>query len=795
MMIRNYFKIAWRNLGKSKGYSAINIGGLAIGMAVAMLIAFWIYDELSYNKFHKNYDRIAQVMQNQTFNGSKGTQRSIPIPLEGELKSKYGSNFKYLVMSSGQDEHVLSAGDQKLSVEGNYMDADAARMLTLKMLKGNYDGLKDPHSILLSASTAKAIFGNEDPMNKLMKIGNKLDVKVTGVYEDLPNNTRFSKLHFIAPWDLYVSSEKWIQYARDQWGYNSFQLFVQIDEHADFDKLNALIKNVKLDKVPDADKRFKPEIFLFPMSQWQLRSNWENGVQAGGLIQYVWMFGIVGVFVLLLACINFMNLSTARSEKRAREVGIRKAVGSDRWQIIKQFFGESLLVVVLAFAVASIIVVLLLPWFNQVTAKKISFPAEDITFWIVSLVFIFVTGLLAGSYPAFYLSSFQPIKVLKGTFRVGRFASMPRKVLVVVQFTVSVALIIGTILVYQQIQHTKNRPLGYDNKGIIMIPMNSPEFYGKYDQLRSELKGKGAIEEMTESSSSLTGIWSNNGGFTWEGKDPELDADFSTIWVTHEYGKTVSWQFTKGRDFSRDFSTDTTAVVINEAAGKFMNIKNPIGTVINDGDKKYTIIGVVKDMLMESPYEPVKQALYFLNYEYANWVHIKLNPAQPVSASLAVIESVFKKQVPSAPFDYRFADETFGDKFKSEERISSLTAFFAILAILISCLGLFGLASFVAEQRTKEIGIRKVVGASVFNLWKLLSGEFVMLVIISCVIATPIAYYYMHGWLQNYKYRIEITWYVFAMATAGTLAITLATVSFQAIKAALANPIKSLRTE
>jgi ABC-type antimicrobial peptide transport system permease subunit len=794
-MIKNYFKIAWRNLIKSKGYSAINIGGLAVGIAVAMLIAFWIYDELSYNKFHKNYDRIAQVMQHQTFNGNKGTQRSIPMPLVGELKSKYGRNFKYLVMTSGQGERILSAGDKKLSIDGNYMDADAARMLTLKMLKGNYDGLKDPHSILLSASTAKAIFGNDNPMDKLMKIGNKLDVKVTGVYEDLPSNTQFSKLHFIAPWELYVSSEKWIPEARDHWGYNSFQLFAQIEEPADFNKVNALIKNVKLDKVPDEDKRFKPEIFLHPMSQWQLWSNWENGVQTGGLIQYVWMFGIVGIFVLLLACINFMNLSTARSEKRAREVGIRKAVGSDRWQIIKQFFGESLLVVVLAFAVASVIVVLLLPWFNQVTAKKISFPAEDITFWIVSLVFIFITGLLAGSYPAFYLSSFQPVKVLKGTFRVGRFASVPRKVLVVVQFTVSIVLIIGTILVYQQIQHTKERPLGYDSKGIIMIPMNSPEFYGKYDQLRSELKGKGVIEEMTESSSPLTGIWSNNGGYTWEGKDPNLDADFSTIWVTHEYGKTVSWQFTKGRDFSRDFSTDTTALVINEAAVKFMNIKNPIGTVIEKQDKKYTIIGVVKDMLMESPYEPVKQAFYFLNYKYANWVHIRLNPAKPVRESLVAIEAVFKKQVPSAPFDYQFADETFGEKFKSEERISKLTAFFAILAIFISCLGLFGLASFVAEQRTKEIGIRKVVGASLFNIWKLLSIEFVILVIISCFIAIPVAYYYMHGWLQNYKYRTEITWYVFAAAIAGALLITLLTVSFQAIKAAIANPVKSLRTE
>ena len=348
-MLKNYFKIAWRNMTKNKGYSAINIGGLAVGMAVAMLIAFWIYDELSYDKFHKNYDRIARVMQNQTFNGYKGTQQAIPIPLVAEMKSKYGSNFKYLVMASWLGDRILSFGDKKLTVEGNFMDVDVARMLTLKMLKGTYDGLKDPHSILIAASTAKAIFGNEDPMNKLIKISGKLDVKVTGVYEDIPYNTEFRYLHFIAPWDLFVSSEKWVQDARDKWGHNSFQLFAQVADHIDITKLNARIKNVKQDRVPEEDKKFKAEIFLHPMADWHLRSGWDNGVRSGGLIQYVWLFGIVGVFVLMLACINFMNLSTARSEKRAREVGIRKAVGSARWQIIKQFFGESLLVVLLAF--------------------------------------------------------------------------------------------------------------------------------------------------------------------------------------------------------------------------------------------------------------------------------------------------------------------------------------------------------------------------------------------------------------------------------------------------------------
>ncbi|HLO37804.1 MAG TPA: ABC transporter permease, partial [Lacibacter sp.] len=571
-MLKNYFKIAWRNLVKNKGYSAINIGGLAVGMAVAMLIALWIFDELTYDKWHKNYDRIAQVMQHQTFNGNKGTERSIPIPLVTELKTNYASNFKYLAMASWQGDHILSQGEKKITIEGNFMDKDITRILTLKMLQGRYDALKDPNSIILSSSTAKALFGDEDAMNKIVKIDNELSVKVAGVYADLPYNTRFRDLHFIAPWDLYVSSRPWVQHAlkESQWGNNSFQLFTEIADNSNIEAINKKILYAKLNKVPADEKKFKAEIFLFPMKDWHLRSNWENGIQTGGFIQYVWMFGIVGIFVLLLACINFMNLSTARSEKRAKEVGIRKAVGSDRSRLIKQFLGESVLVSIISFIGAAVFVLLLLPWFNQVTEKKILFPFNQSFFWLLSIAFVLLTGLLAGSYPAFYLSSFNPVKVLKGTFRAGRFASVPRKVLVVLQFTVSVALIIGTIMVNRQVQHTKNRPLGYNNQGIVMIPMTTPDYKGKYDLLRDELKSVSAISEMAQSSSPLTEIWSNNGGFKWQGMDPNLDAEFSTIWVTHEYGKTVGWEFTQGRDFSRDFKTDSLAVVINEAAVKFM---------------------------------------------------------------------------------------------------------------------------------------------------------------------------------------------------------------------------------
>ncbi|MFT3935013.1 MAG: ABC transporter permease [Chitinophagaceae bacterium] len=798
-MLKNFFKIAWRNLRTNKASSFINISGLAVGMAVAMLIGLWIYDELSFDKYHKNYDRIAQVMQFQTFNGKTYAGQAIPHPLGQELRTKYGDNFKYLAMASWEGDHILSFGEKKISENGFFMEPQGPRMLTLEMEKGNIDGLKEMNSVLIAASTAKAFFGSDDPINKVFRFDNKMDVKVAGVYKDLPHNTKFSELHFIAPWDLYVSSEKWVERAKTQWGNNSFQLFAQIADNANFTAVNKNIINAKFNHVDPEDKKYKARIFLHPMSNWHLRSAWEEDKNIGGLIEYVWLFAIIGSFVLLLACINFMNLSTARSEKRAKEVGIRKAIGSLRSQLIKQFYSESLLVVLLAFVLSILIVIVILPWFNEVASKKMSIPWANPLFWIIGLAFTILTGIIAGSYPALYLSSFNPVKVLKGTFRVGRFASIPRKVLVVLQFTISLALIIGTVVVYSQVQYSKNRPIGYNRDGLMMIMMKSPDFYGKLDVLRTELKNEDVIQEMAVVSSPLTAIWSNNGGFDWEGKDPNLDAEFGTIWVSHDYGKTVGWQFKEGRDFSKEFGTDSAGIVINEAAVGFMNVKDPLGKMIKWGDgpdsRTYKVIGIIKDMVMQSPYEPVKQTMYFLNKDNENWFVVKLNPNKSASESVAKISSAFKHYIPSAPFDYKFADDAFAAKFAAEERIGKLATFFSSLAIFISCLGLFGLASFVAEQRTKEIGVRKVLGATVTNLWALLSKDFVLLVVIAFLIATPLSWWFMQKWLQKYTYHTNISWLVFAASGFGILLITIMTVSYQSIKAALSNPVKSLRTE
>lgn len=746
-MIKNYLKIAWRQLIKNKGYSFINIGGLATGMAVAMLIGLWIYDELSFNKSYQNYDRIVKVMQHQTFNGEVGTQHSIPYVLGAELLDKHGNDFKYVVMSHWIDDHVLTFGDKKLIKKGNFFEPQITEMLTLKMLKGTRDGLKDPSSIMLSESAAKTYFGDTDPINKVMKMDNELNVKVTGVYEDFPYNSTFKDLLFIAPWELYISSHPWIKKLTTPWENNFTQAYAQVADNVDIEQLSEKIKNIKLKKTNEEGIINKPEIFLQPMYKWHLYAEFKNGVNIGGTIDFVWLFGIIGIFVLLLACINFMNLSTARSEKRAKEVGIRKTVGSVKGQLITQFFTESLLVVAFSFALSLLLVQLILPFFNEVADKKMTILWLNPFFWLLGIGFSLITGLIAGSYPAFYLSSFQPVKVLKGTFRVGRFASVPRKVLVVVQFTVSVTLIIGTIIVFRQIQFAKNRPIGYTPDGLIELPINTPDLVGHYDAIRTDLLKTGAVVEMSESSSPVTQIRSTNGGYEWRGKDPSVQGDFGSIWVTHDFGKTVGWQFIEGRNFSRDFKTDSVGIILNETAAKFMGFKNPIGEIITSDSISYKVIGVIKDMVMDSPYEPVYRSVFMLNYDNVNFINIKINPALPAGDALAKIEMVFKKYNPAAPFDYKFVDDTFAKKFENEERIGKLATFFAGLAILISCLGLFGMASFMAEQRVKEIGIRKIVGASVFNLWSLLSKDFVLLVAISCLLATPLAYYFMHQWL------------------------------------------------
>ncbi len=793
--VKNYFKVPFRNLVRSKVHSCLNIAGRAVGVAVAMLIGLWIYDELSFDKVFKNYDRIAQVKQHVTHNGETQTWEAVPYPLAAELRKSYGSDFKQVVMATGISGHTLSLGEKKLSINGAYAEPAASELFTLQMLKGAKDGLNDPSSILLSASTAAIYFGSADPVGQLMTIDNEQQVKVTGVYKDLPYNSSFANMAFLAPWDLYFSHNDWVRTAEDPWRPNAFTLYVQLNENADLDKVSARIRDAKL-KMVNADlAKKKPALFLQAMQDWHLHSEFKNGMNTGGRIQYVWMFGIIGAFVLLLACINFMNLSTARAEKRAKEVGIRKAIGSLRSQLIGQFFSESLLAVTISLILALGLVEVLLPFFNHVADKQMAIQWGSPYFWLLTAGFGLLTGLIAGSYPALYLSSFQPVKVLKGTFKAGKGAALPRKVLVVVQFTVSVILIIGTIVVFKQIQHAKDRPIGYDRNALVTVPVMGADIHNHIDAVKKELLAAGAITHIAEAGSSTTATYSTSSGFEWTGKDPNISVDFSMSGISESYGATIGWTLKEGRNFSSELATDSAAIVLNEAAVKFMGLKSPVGETIRWFGDPYTIVGVVKDMVTQSPYQAIKPMVFYLNNGPGEVALLKINPATSTNAALASIEKVFKQFNPLQPYSYQFTDEAYARKFGNEERIGKLAGFFAALAIFISCLGLFGMASFMAEQRVKEIGVRKVLGASVFTLWGLLSKDFVALLLISLVIAIPVAWYFMHSWLQNYMYHYSISWTVFALTGAGALVITLATVSFHSLKAALMNPVKSLRGE
>lgn len=793
-MIKNYLKTAWRNLIKNKVHSFINIAGLSVGMAVAILIGLWIWDELSFDKVHQNYSSIAKVIQNVTNNGEVQTWESVPYPLAAELRKSYGNDFKSVVMTAGMGDHLLALDNKKLTRNGGYMDWQGPEMFTLQMLKGSRNALKDPTSILISATTARAYFGDADPMGKTLKIDNQVIAKVAGVYTDLPQNATFANLGFIGSWEMFYNAND-IKSMKEPWRPNFCTLYVQMADNADMVSVSLKIKDVKLRNVNAVLAKKKPALFLQPMNKWHLYDEFKDGKNTGGRIQYVWMFGIIGVFVLLLACINFMNLSTARSEKRAKEVGIRKAIGSLRGQLIYQFFSESLLCVALAFLLAILFVQLSLPFFNEVSDKKMGILWGSPLFWMLSVGFSLLTGLIAGSYPAFYLSSFQPVKVLKGPFKVGRLAAIPRKVLVVVQFTVSITLIIGTVVVFHQIKFAENRPVGYSRDGLVSIPVGTQDIHKNYEAVKDELSKTGAIVAMAEGDVAPTQSAGSTSAIEWKDKDPNLSVDFQQAAVSPEYGKTAGWQFKDGRDFSRAFISDSSAVVINQAAVKFMGLKNPVNDYVIYYGNQFKIVGVIKDIIVDSPYGQVKPSVFFLNKGPGGTVLLRINPK--ISASLAIekIEPVFKRFNPEQPFSYNFVDQVYAQKFGNEQRIGKLAAFFASLAILISCLGLFGMASFMAEQRVKEIGVRKVLGASVFNLWRMLSTDFIGLVIVAMLIATPLGWYLMHNWLQHFDYRSTISGWIFVLTGLGALSITLITVSFQSIKAALANPIKSLKTE
>jgi len=793
-MLKHHLTTAWRNLRKNKLYALINLSGLTAGVTVAFLIGLWVWDELSWDKCHGNYNRLAQVMDVQMVEGVPGTSDANAIPLAEELRRTFPNDLRRVALFYPLFTHTVTVGDKKLPAPGSWVQADLPEMLTLHMLRGRRDALRDPSNVLLTRSLAYSLFGDADPMNKIIRLDNMATVKVGGVYEDLPENSTFHDARLLLSWDKALTVMDWFKGVQGDWGIRYWKIYVQLSDQAEIGKVNVRIRDMMKAHVKDR----REVIFLHPMEKWHLYSRFENGRAVGGRAGIVRLVGIIGGCVLLLACINFMNLSTARSERRAREVGIRKAIGSLRVQLIRLFIGESMLVVFFAFVLAVVAVGLCLPGFNKLAGKELTMPWGRPAAWGAMLLFGVVTGLVAGSYPAFYLSGFRPVKVLKGDIRAGRGAALPRKILVVVQFVVSVALIISTMMVRRQIGYARERPVGYMREGLISVTMNSGDIYGvPYNTLRDELRRTGMVADMTKSSSPATEApWTAN-DIDWKGKAPGVSPEIGVVIVTYDYGNTVGWRIKEGRDFSRSFASDTGGLVLNQAAVKLMGLQHPVGEIVRLEGRQHTVIGVAEDMVMASPYMPVKPAVFWLNYDAMslNSMSVRLAPGVPVHKALAATEAVFKRLAPGGAFEYKFIDEEYASKFSDEVRIGRIVTLFAVLAIFISSLGLFGLASFVAEQRTKEIGIRKVLGASVFSIWQQLTKEFLLLVLAASIVAMPLAWYFMHGWLQQYAYRVGLSWWIFALSALGAVLITLLTVGYQAVRAATANPVKSLRAE
>jgi putative ABC transport system permease protein len=791
-MYTSYFKIGWRNLLRHKGYSLINVGGLAAGMATALLIALWIYDELSFNKYHDHYNTIVQVERTELWDGTLEVNGVHTTGLGSLLRGEaYGALFERVVMiRANLEESVVTTGERKFTQQGYFMQPEGGELLSLRMKYGSRDGLRDMKSIFLSASLAQKLFGDVDPVNQVVMLDAQTELKVTGVYEDLPRNTTLTDASYFAPLDLYLGGK-----GLETWDNYHMYIYAQLRPGTDAAQASAVIRDIMLPHMDAEHVQRKPAVFLHPMSQWHLYSEFENGANVTSeRLRTVWYYGIIGGFILLLACINFMNLSTARSEKRAKEVGIRKSIGSYRLQLIQQFYSESFLMAGLSFILSLALVCLTLPWFNAISDKALVLPWRSSVFWLACVGFTFFTAFLAGSYPALYLSSFQVVKVLKGTFKAGPAASLPRKVLVVVQFSVSLMLIVATVVVHQQLQFGKNRPAGYSREGLLSLRAASPEYAGRYQVLRQELKNTGMVEEMAEANYPVNSTKGWNTGFSWKGQP--IEPSFNTIFVTHEYGKTVGWEFVDGRDFSRDYASDLQGIVINESALRLLGMEQPVGESLVWGDRgSYTILGVVKDMIKGSPFEATDPSIIFLSENDMRWLYMRLKPRVSPHEAIPAIQHVFATLIPSAPFDYTFVDDVYAAKFAAEERIGQLATLFSILTIVISCLGLFGLASYVAEQRTKEIGIRKVLGASVASLWQMQSRDFVRLVVIACFVALPLSFLIMQRWLEHYEYHTTLGWPVFAYAGGGALVLSLLVVSYQALRAALTNPVKNLRSE
>ncbi|MBB5394294.1 ABC transporter permease [Mucilaginibacter sp. AK015] len=789
-MIKNYFKIAWRNIVKHKGFSLINAGGLALGMASCLLLLLYVSYHLNYDKQFNNIDNIYLVENNQPGDGKIYTFAATPRLAAATIKTEVPDAVRAVRTINYTAEGLLTYKNNSFKKSGLFADDGFFDIFSYHFIKGSAaNALKSPNSIVITQKLARTLFGDEDPMNKVVKRNNQLPLKVTGVIDDVPVNATF-QFEFVLPWVMFEDSNPW---AKDSgWGSNFARTVVQLKDPSSLTRANSIMKNM-VERHNDGNKN---QLFLYPFSRLHLYSEFVEGKSVGGMIDQIKLFITLAICILLVACVNFMNLSTARSEERAKEVGIRKAIGSNRSSLVSQFIIESVILSMLSTAVAMGIVIVSLPYFNNLLGIQLALPYTSWVTWVAILGIGLLTGVLAGSYPAFYLSSFEPIKVLKGIFKGGTSALPVRKVLVVVQFGFAVFLITATICIYRQIKFVQEKSAGFDKNNLVEIPIEG-DLQKNVEVLINQLKSSGAVTNASVFSQSITENGNNTWGVSWPGKRDDETVLFDVFRAGNDFIKTAGVKLLDGREFSSANQADTAGktVLVNESAAKVMKLKNPVGTLIKWGDTELTIVGVYKDFVWGSPYEKTRPMLTQYGGNNGATIDLRLNQTKSVSANIETINKALKSLNPAYPPTIKFVDSDFEKKFQNEKLLATLSNLFGGLAIIISCLGLFGLAAYAAEQRVKEIGVRKVLGATVLNLTTLLSKDFLKLVGIAILLAIPFSIWLLNKWLQKFEYRIDLSWWMLALAGLLTVIIAIATVSYQAIKAALANPVKSLRSE
>jgi ABC-type antimicrobial peptide transport system permease subunit len=785
-MFKNYLKIAWRNIQHSKGYAFINIAGLGIGMAASILILIWVQFELSVDRFHENSDRIFAVWRNTEMQGEIFSGDYTPAPYAPALKDQF-PEVEEAIRITEWDPQLLTVGENSFYEESTFTEPGFFKIFNFEAIEGDpVAALEEPESIVLTESVARKLFGEESALGKTVTVEKQLDLEVKAVIKDLPENTNF-------PFTTFLSFKKLVQmeWADDFWGNNSYRTFVMLTEGTSVTDFNEkykgfTAKNTEYDEISD---------FLFPIDDLHLYSKFENGKSVGGKIELIQMFGIVSILVLFIAGINFVNLSTAQSDKRSKEVGIRKLSGANKGMLIGQFLAESTMIAIAAYLFAILLVSLAFPWFKDLIGQNLANPFTQPFFWLISIGYVVIIGVLAGSYPAFLMSSYQPALAMKSNFNSNKgFGVKPREVLVVFQFAVVVILISSVWIVRDQMTFVQNRDLGLDKDNLIFHPITQNIRKNK-TAIRNELVALPGVASISYTFSPLTVIYSDTDGMDWQGKDPDFKPNISRMGTDANLVKTAGMELVAGRDIDiYTYPSDSLSAIVNEKTVEVMGFEDPIGQVIKD-DYEFTIVGVVKDFIMESPFDEAKPIVVIGPKRELNFIHIRFAEGENLALALGEVQQIFAKFNPDAPFEYSFVDQEHAQKFQSQERTAYLTTIFTGLAVIISCLGLFGLATFIAERRKKEISVRKVMGATVASLVTLISSEFTRLVIISILIGIPVTWYFMSDWLETFAYRTELNWSIFIWTGGLTLLIALLTVGSQAIKAALVNPAKTLKSE